>query len=286
MIKPNYLTAALWFLSHVLISSINDTIAIYLGCNLSSFEITTLRFFFGTITLCLVMIPKGLSCFKTSNVKIHFIRSVLLFAGISIWISCLNDVPLVLVTLMSFTIPIFFIILAYFLLKEKIGISRLIITVLGFIGIIVAINPFSENFQNISLLLIIAVICFALLDVVNKKYVSSESTLNMMFYSALFTLLLSLAPTFFYGFIWPSNKEIILCFFLGAGANLILYTLLKAFALADATSLSPLRYTELLISALIAYFLFGQIPEHSIYIASLIIVPCNFMLIYYETKKE
>jgi S-adenosylmethionine uptake transporter len=277
--NQQYLKGALWFISHVLISSINDSISVFLGSGLPSFEIVTLRFAFSALTLFIIMLPRGISAFKTNHVILHFFRGLLLFIGIAIWVTCLNKVPVVMVTLMSFTIPIFFIILAYFFLKEKIGLKKVAITLFGFVGILIVLNPSQDSFHPVSLLLILAVICFASLDILNKKYVSDETITNMLFYSALFTLLFSLIPTIMGGWVWPNQKEIILCFILGAGANLILYTILKAFSFADATSLSPLRYCELIFSAIIAYFLFDQVPSNSLYIAALIIIPCNILLL-------
>jgi S-adenosylmethionine uptake transporter len=277
--NQQYLKGAFWFISHVLISSINDSISVFLGSGLPSFEIVTLRFIFSALTLFVVMLPRGITAFKTDHIVLHFFRGLLLFIGIAIWVICLNKVPLVMVTLMSFTIPIFFVILAYFFLKEKIGIKNILITLAGFVGILIALNPSQDSFHPISLLLIGAVICFALLDILNKKYISQETTTNMLFYSALFTLLFSLIPTIMQGWVWPNQREIILCFILGAGANLILYTILKAFSLADATSLSPLRYCELIFSAIIAYFLFDQVPSTTLYIAAAIIIPCNILLL-------
>jgi S-adenosylmethionine uptake transporter len=280
----NYFKALSWFLFSLLVSSCNDIIAKKLGQNISGFEIVTLRFFFSTVILLPFMFYAGRAGFKTKHLGVHAARGFILFAAIAIWCICLKSVPVVMVTLLSFSIPLFFIILAYFFLNEKIGPQRLAITIIGFVGILIVINPTQMNFNPITLTLVIAVILFAGLDVLNKKYISQESTVNMLFYSSLFTTLFSLAPTIYAGWVSPNLHDLILCIILGAGANLILYALLKAFTLADATALSPLRYSELIFSAGLGYLFFNELPNNSIYLGAAIIIPCNLYLIYSESK--
>ena len=45
---------------------------------------------------------------------------------------------------------------------------------------------------------------------------------------------------------------------LGAGANLLLYCLLKSFSLVDASALAPFRYTELMFSAAVGRGLYSS----------------------------
>ncbi len=56
-------------------------------------------------------------------------------------------------------------------------------------------------------------------------------------------------------YLWhmPSLSELILLLILGISSNLILFFMLKAFALTDAIALAPYRYIELIISAIVTY---------------------------------
>ena len=106
----------------------------------------------------------------------------------------------------------------------------------------------------------------------------------MLFYSALITALLALPFTLNY-WLTPTIGELILLFILGASANLILFFLLKAFALADATALAPYRYLELLLSAIIAYIVFTEIPTEATIYGALVVVPSTLFIIYSEKKE-
>jgi S-adenosylmethionine uptake transporter len=106
----------------------------------------------------------------------------------------------------------------------------------------------------------------------------------MLFYSAIVTAMLAL-PFAIPHWITPDFRELVLLFVLGASANLILFFLLKAFALADATALAPYRYLELILSAVIAYMVFSELPEKSTLYGALIVIPSTLFIIYSERRE-
>jgi S-adenosylmethionine uptake transporter len=283
--RVNYYKGISWFILSLVVSVLNDTISKYLGNRLHSLEVSFFRFLFSTITLIPFIIYYGRKSLTTSRPLLHIARGVLLFAGITLWIFGLNIVPISVVTLLSFTIPLFVLILALFFLKENVGWQRWLATIIGFLGIILVLNPGHVNFKPASLLLLLSTVSFAILDILNKKFVIKESTLSMLFFSALATTVLAFFPTLY---VWkmPTVKEILLLFILGGGANLILLFILKAFACIDASAVAPFRYFELILSSMVGYFIFSEIPSSNIYIGALLIVPSTFFIIFYETRKK
>nr|MCH9754019.1 DMT family transporter [Alphaproteobacteria bacterium] len=188
-----YLKGALWFILSLFISSSGDVLMKYLGSTIHPYQVVFLRFLFATILL-MPWLYINRSSFVTKRISLHFIRGALLFLGISFWCTGLNVVKIALATTINFTIPIFVAVLAVIFLKEKFNIFRLSATLLGFVGIILAMNPVSSDFNIVSLSLLLSAFMFASLDVINKKFVSDESTMSMIFYSNVFTTLLSLIP--------------------------------------------------------------------------------------------
>lgn len=199
------------------------------------------------------------------------------------WTYGLTIVPITTATVISWVIPLFTLILAAFLLKEQIIWQRWLVTIVGFIGIIVTLKPNKMAFDPQLLILVCATVAFATLDIINKKFIIKESMLSMLFYSAVVTALLALVPTIIYWQV-PSLLELVLLAILGASGNLILFFILKAFALVDITAIAPYRYFELLISSIAAYSIFGEIPRSSTVYGALIIIPSTLFIIYSEKK--
>ena len=121
-------------------------------------------------------------------------------------------------------------------------------------------------------------------NIINKKFVVKETMISMLFYSAIITATLALPFALQY-WITPTLEELVLLFILGAGGSLILFFLLKAFSLADATALAPYRYFELVVSATIAYIVFQEIPKEATILGSLVVIPSTLFIIYSEKKE-
>ncbi|WP_264374471.1 DMT family transporter [Wolbachia endosymbiont (group B) of Carcina quercana] len=278
-----YLFGVIWFILSLLISVANDTISKYLSLHLQSFEIIFFRFLFTTITLVPFMFYYGIETFKTSQISTQITRGGLLFCGMTLWTYGLTVFPIVTATIISFSIPLFVILLAIPLLNENIIWQRWIVTVIGFVGIAITTKAHSEDFNPKILIFIVSALIFAILDILNKKLVIKESVISMLFYSALTTTIFSTPPLLFYWHM-PSLLELVLLLILGISSNLILFFMLKAFALTDATALAPYRYIELIISAIVTYVIFNELPDKSALYGTLILIPSTLFIAYSEGK--
>lgn len=275
-----------WFILSLLSSSLNDIISKYVGVRLHSVEIAFFRFFLGALTLLpFVFFGGGIRTLKTSNPMVHFMRGFLLFLGMTAWTYGVTISHVSTATMISFTVPLFVLVLAVFFLKENITWQRWLATIVGFVGIVITLNPNENNFNPEVLVFIFASISFAMLDIINKKFIVKESMISMLFYSAIVTAILSILPA---SFVWvtPTSEELMLLLVLGASSNLILFLILKAFALVDATAVAPYRYLELLISASVGYLIFGDIPSTSTWYGALIVIPSTLFIVYSENKNS
>lgn len=280
----SYFIGVAWFLLSLITSSFNDIISKHTGVRLPSYEITFFRFLFGTITLIPFIVYYGFDTLKTSRPTIHFFRGLLLFLGIAGWTYGLSIAQVTTATVVSFVIPIFVLVLGVFFLSERIIWQRWAVTIVAFSGLVITLNPNAADFNPDILIFVAAAFCFAILDVINKNFVVKETMIGMLFYSAIVTAIFAL-PFAMYYWVEPTMQELGLLFVLGANANLILFFLLQAFSLADATALAPYRYFELVVSAVIAYFVFQEWPSDATILGSLVVIPSSLFIIYSEKKE-
>jgi S-adenosylmethionine uptake transporter len=278
-----YLTGIGWFLLSLVSSSANDVMSKYLGTRLHSFEVAFFRFFFSSIVLLPFVAYYGKNTLKTSRPFVHILRGLLLFFGMTSWTYGLTIAPVTTATVVSFSIPLFTLILAVFFLNENIIWQRWVVTIVGFIGLVITLKPHTEDFNPEILYFVLAAISFAMLDIINKKFVVKESMISMLFYSAIVTAVVSLPVASQY-WLTPSSFELALLFILGSSGSLILFFLLKAFSMVDATATAPYRYLELVISAIAAYFIFNEFPDKSTLRGAIIIIPATLFIIYSEKK--
>ena len=274
-----------WFVLSLASSALNDIIAKYTGTNLGAMQVTFLRCFFSFITLIPFILYYGVETIKTHHPFVQIFRGILLFLGIGSWIFGLGVVPVSTATALSFSVPLFVLVFAYFFLDEKIIWQRWVATIIGFVGLMLTLHVHESDFNYQSLIFVFAAIAFASLDIINKKFVVKESMLCMLFYSAMVTTLLALAPALA-DWHQPSMHQLGLLFILGCSANLILFFLLKAFSLVDATAVAPYRYFELALSATAAYLVFGEMPNQSTIYGVAILIPTTLFIAWSESKNK
>lgn len=277
----SYLIGIGWFILSLFTSSINDITSKYVGLRVHSFEIGFFRFLFSTITLIPFVIYYGKNTLNTSNFSVHLLRGVLLFISMTSWIFGLNTVYITTATVLSFAVPLFILILAPFFLNENIIWQRCVVTIVGFIGIVVTLSPQSSDFKPASLIFILASLGFAILDIINKKILIKESIISMLLYSSFITTLLAIPPTIYF---WknPTFDELTLCFIIGCNTNVMCYFILKAFSIIEVTATAPYRYLELMISTILSYLILNEIPQNTTLYGALIIIPCTLFIIYSE----
>lgn len=231
------------------------------------------------------MLYQGKKSFNTHRPSLHLVRGILLFIAIGLWSRGIEVAPITTATIMSFTVPIFVLLLAPFFLQEHVTWPMWLATLVGFVGIVLVLQPAAEEFNTASLLFVLAAMLFALLDIINKKYVTQEPMLCMLFYSSLVAMVLAYFPA---ARTWrtPTDYELLWLLALGGGGNLILYFLLRAFALVSASSLAPFRYLELLISMSVGYAFFHELPSSHSYFGAAIIISCTLFVGYCKSQSK
>lgn len=283
--KPGYAQGAFWATMICVVSVSNDVLMRTLGERLHVTEIIFFRFLFSMVTVVPLMLSKGAELFRTKHPGLHVLRPLLGVGAIGACCYAVNVMPLSENTTIMFSQPLFFLPLAVLFLREKVDKARWIATLVGFIGLIVILQPGTDTFRLVAFVPIAAALQFALLDILAKKMVKTENTYNMMFYFAFGTTVGALIPAIIF---WqtPTLNELGLLIMLGIGANLIQVCIFRAFSATDASGLMPFRYVEFIFSSLFGFLLFGEIPTQIILIGALFIVAGTAYISYHETRKE
>lgn len=280
-----YPQGVFWALLVCVISASNDVLMRLTGERLGGMQVAFFRFFFATLTLLPFMLYRGKEAFVTQHPILHAFRAILGFGAVACWCYGVTLVPLTTATTLSLTVPLFVLPMAYFFLKEKVGLPRTLATLAGFAGILVIVQPSTTDFNAGALVLLASATMFAMSDILNKKMVGGESPYTMLFYFAAGTTIAGAIPAYL---VWqsPTLHELGLLALLGIGGNLILFCLLKAFKATEVSALAPIRYVELIISGLLGFIVFSELPHLTTLLGALIIVPSTLAITYYETHQR
>jgi S-adenosylmethionine uptake transporter len=280
MSNYQYLIAVSWFIGSLILDNINDVIMKYVGNNISAYEIIFFRFLFGSIMLAPFYMKRRIAVSPQPGMLfIHFIRGTILFAGMVIWCEGLKYVNITTATSINFTIPFFVLILASLFLKEELSLIKIVATCIGFAGAFIVVHDENMKINLSCIMLLISAFLFAVLDVINKYLVKSESKVDLMFFSEVTVLILATLPAI-NNWVTPTYSDILLLGILGMTGNLILLCLLHAFSFLDISALAPFRYTEIIISAMFGYLIFSEIPTFTTLIGAVIILTSTMVVTY------
>ncbi|MDC1194813.1 DMT family transporter [Pseudomonadota bacterium] len=200
----------------------------------------------------------GLHFLKTKKPFLHFFRGLAGLTGNIMFFLAFQRLPVADVTVISQAVPIFSCILAIFFLGETIGWRRWTAITIGFLGVIIAINP-SGDIAVASLYALGGTLMWSTTIIFLRLLGSTEHPVKTVFYFMLVSFLIT---SIFQPFLWkdPSFKVILL--FIGLGIAAFLTQLLMTYALqkAPASIVSPFNYTGIIWAIIFDYIVWNSHP--------------------------
>ena len=226
--------------------------------SLPLFEIVFFRFFLGFLVLYFISNrEKARKIPLKQYLYLHLSRSILGSFCVASYVYSLHFIPLSTWTALSFTNPLMLAIFAFILLKEKIPLIRWIAIFLGFLGVIIIVEPTHTGGYLPIIILLIGSASGALSDICVRKlslfYTSSTIVLFFFGFSAL--IIFPILP-----FVWvtPSVKEGILLGGIGIVGALTQLMLTKAFQLSPASVIAPFAYLSIVWASALGWILWDE----------------------------
>ncbi|WP_033931942.1 DMT family transporter [Vibrio cholerae] len=224
---------------------------------------------------------------RTQRFGWHLLRVFLAVIGIQLWLWALAyPVPIWQGIALLMTSPLFATIGSGLWLREKVGMARWVATLTGFIGAMIILEPWADDFNLASLLPVGAAFFWASYSLMVKKLSSHDSPSTMVVYLLLlitpFNVLLALPD-------WQiPNGQTVWLLLVGAGVMTALaqWAIAKAYAVADASFVQPFDHAKLPLNVLAGWLVFGWVPPGRLWLGAAIIVLSVAFITQWETKKS
>ena len=195
-----------------------------------------------------------------------------LFGALS-FTSAMVLIPMSLLASILQATPLFVTLGAAILLGEKVGWRRWSAIFIGFLGVIIILQPGYGSFQLASLLGLAAVLCLALRDVVTRDMATEIPTLTVTFYACIAMGSAGfIAYPFFGPPIVPTTYEAIILICAAIIGLTGYFLLVLATRKGDVSVIAPFRYSRLLFSLGLASLILGEKLTLPILLGGLLVV--------------
>lgn len=285
--------------------AIQDTIVKILASSGSLWQLMLLRAFLVIIILLIWSITRG----RVYDVipKGWFwpiLRGIFMSCAYTFFYASLPFVSLSKAATCFFTAPIFACIFAAYILKETIGWKRISAVCIGFLGVLLIIQPGTENMNFVLILPLLAGISYSLAVIITRGFCRTQPSLSLTFshncfYACLGFLMVTMLPIlpfsdaleesnkfFFTGWV-PLTKEILVLIGATSFTHIIAMTAtIRAYQTSETSFVAPLEYFYLIFAWLIDYFLWQALPELFVTFGIILVASSGIIISIRENLSE
>jgi drug/metabolite transporter (DMT)-like permease len=260
------------------------TLVKFLGTRLPSMEILFFRSLVGFFFVLPLFIRNPMEPLRTKRPGMHLVRGATGAIGNACFFWTITHMLLADAMALQFSRPLFMIPLALVFLGEIAGWRRTMVSLVGFLGILLYARPFTVGFEPAACIGAAGALAGGLVVICIKRLATTEPTRVIMFYYAFWNAVFALFPAVLLWITptWPELALLTIVGFLGiSGQGLITHGL----ALGEATVLVPLDYSRIVYSAVLGFLLFGELPGLWSFAGMTLIVASSLYLVLNEKKR-
>ncbi len=282
--QPANSRGALWMIVAALGFTINGALVKLLGeGGIGAFQTALARAVIATSLLLPLLARTGLGILATRHPMVHLMRAVAGSGAMMCGFYALTKLPLAEVTALSFTTPLFIIVLAVLLLGEPVRWRRWSATLVGFLGVLIMLRPGVQAFDPAAIAALGMALGIAVAVVLVKRLPAGESHLTMLFYFGIASIAMALGPALA---TWraPSPAQSLMLVAVGVLGVASQALIIRAFRSGEATFVAPFDYIKLLLAGLIGYALFGEVPDGWTWVGAAVIVGATIYIARREAQ--
>jgi drug/metabolite transporter (DMT)-like permease len=249
-------------------------------------ELVFYRFAFGLPPLLGWIILSGnCGAWRTKRPLAHLARTAIGLSSMVFAFSALDYLPLAEATVISFAAPLFSVILSVLILKEQVGRHRWSAVAIGFIGVMVVMQPGGTALPMIGLVIaVIAAFGVACVNIAIRQIGRTESPQTTVLWFTLSSM--AVVGPFFLPFYAQAHGAltwaILVALGLAGGAGQLFLTASLRFA--PVPVIVPFDYLQLLWAVLLGWLLWDTHPSPATWAGAAVIIGSGLYTVYREHK--
>lgn len=223
----------------------------------------------------------------------HIVRGLVGVGSMGLGFFALTRLPLPEATAITYATPLLIVIFSAVLLNERVHIFRWTAVIFGLVGVVIILWPRLTVFSDgsalgnaeavgaIGALMAAILAAFAALQVRNLVQTErTEAIVTYFFLSASFLALLTLP----FGWVMPTPQQAALLIGAGFFGGIGQLLMTSCYRYADMSVIAPFEYVSLILTIIIGFLIFSDIPTITMLIGALIIVGSGIAVILRERR--
>ena len=221
--------------------------------------------FFRQLVFITVLLPAMRNNIKTlmrpRSVKLHLLRVTGAFCALSLGFITVSNMPLAEATTLGFTKVLFVALISSTFLSESINSSRKFTLLVGFLGVMLVVQPSFDNMViTYSLTGLGAALGAAVAVICVRKITQTEPTITLLAYQAIFVGALALIPAIV-NWQWPTMVELMLLLSVGGISSVAQWIGVTAYKYGEANVVANVEYAKMIYSLILGYYIFSELPD-------------------------
>jgi uncharacterized membrane protein len=171
------------------------------------------------------------------------LRSVLNLATMVTFYYALRALPLADTLAIAYAAPLFMCLLSIVLLGEKVGPRRWTAIVVGFVGVLIIVQPGGTGLRPAALLALTSALLYALTNITSRQLSTSEQSHTILFYYSV-SCLVVMGPIMSWNWTTPSWQDWLVFLVVGVAGSFGQFCLNQALRYGEVPLLAPIDYTS------------------------------------------
>ena len=229
---------------------------------------------------------RGLSFVRTARPGRNLVRGAVLIGSSICFVYALRDLPIADVTALNYSTPMMVVVLAAFVLGERLTPARIAFVLAGVIGMLLIVRPGTDVFRGASLLALASAAFYATYQIMTRRMADEDSGV-LLFYPALVgAVAMSFALPFSFEALvampWTHVAMLVVGGMVGTLGHLLF---ILAFQRGAASALTPFTYAHLVWATLIGWIAFGTFPDGYALAGMSIIAGAGLLITLHERRR-
>ena len=270
-----------------LIFAIQDGVSRMLGGAYSPALIVMLRYWVFAVFVILLVSrqPGGLRrAARSRRPFLQILRGVLLVAEVVIIVEAFVRLGLIETHAVFTAYPLLVAALSGPMLGEKVGWRRWAAIGVGFVGIIIILNPGGTVFSPMAVLPLIAALMFATYSLLTRLVARDDSSMTSFFWTGV-SGAVAISFLGLREWQWLAPGDWIWMGLLCLTSISSHYLLIRAYEVAEASALQPFAYTQLVWVSIIGVLFFGETLRINVAIGAAIVVGAGLFTLWRQRAR-